>query len=437
MTINRFFSTAALSLVLLAGCAERDVILPGERVDLREGMVGAPEAAVNETRPLRLPEATTNADWTHRNGGPTHVAGHPALGSALQLAFQVNVGEGNSRRARITADPVVAGGVVYTLDSRATVTATGTNGAALWSRDVTPGYDSTSSASGGGIAFAGGTLFVATGFGELTALDAQTGAELWTQNLDAPGGSAPTVRDGLVYLVARDSRAWAIEADTGRIRWTIDGAPSASGFSGGAGVAVTDELAYFPFPSSEVLAAFPRGGLRRWSSVVTGQRLGSAASTVSDIAADPVVVGNRLYVGNSSGRVVAMEAATGDRLWTATEGAVGPVWPAGDSLFFVNDRNELVRMDSGDGSVVWRVQMPTFEEGRERRQKTLYAHFGPIIAGGRVIVASSDGALRQFDPASGALIGQVEIPGGAASNPVVAGQVLYLLNTRGQLLAFR
>ncbi|RYG89821.1 quinoprotein [Loktanella sp. IMCC34160] len=435
--MNRFFSTAALSLVLLAGCGERDVTLPGERLDLRDGMVGTSEATANETRPLRLPAATTNADWTHRNGGPTHVAGHPALGSALQLAFQVNVGEGNSRRARMTADPVVAGGVIYTLDARATVSATGTNGAPLWTRDVTPGYDSTSSASGGGIAFANGMLFVATGFGELTALNAQTGAEVWTQNLDAPGGSAPTVRDGLVYVVSRDSRAWAIEADTGRIRWTIDGAPSASGFGGGAGVAVTGELAFFPFPSGEVLAAFPRGGLRRWSSVVTGQRLGSAAATVSDIAADPVVVGNRLYVGNSSGRVVAMEAATGDRLWTATEGAVGPVWPAGDSLFFINDRNELVRMDSGDGGVVWRIQLPTFEEGRERRQKTLYAHFGPIIAGGRVIVASSDGALRQFDPASGALIGQVEIPGGAASNPVVAGQVLYLLNTRGQLLAFR
>uniref|UniRef100_A0AAN0M6J3 Uncharacterized protein n=1 Tax=Yoonia rhodophyticola TaxID=3137370 RepID=A0AAN0M6J3_9RHOB len=31
------------------------------------------------------------------------------------------IGEGDSRRARITADPVVAGGVIYTLDARATV----------------------------------------------------------------------------------------------------------------------------------------------------------------------------------------------------------------------------------------------------------------------------------------------------------------------------
>jgi len=52
-------------------------------------------------------------------------------------------------------------------------------------------------------------------------------------------------------------------------------------------------------------------------------------------------------------------------------------------------------------------------------------------------VASSDGALRQFDPANGALLAQSELPGGAASNPVVANGTLYVVTKRGQLLAFR
>lgn len=427
---------AALSLAFLAACSEKDVILEGQRLDLRSGQ-STSEVFVNQTRAINLGAARVNTDWTHRNGGPGHQINHPALGANLTQVFAANIGDGDSRRARITADPVVAGGVIYTLDAQTMVTATSQDGTTLWTANVLPAGDSANSASGGGLAISGGRLFVATGYGELSALDATTGAVIWRQDLDAPGGSAPTVQGNLVYLVARNSRAWAIEADTGRIRWNLEGAPSGSGFGGGAGVAATGSLVYFPFPSGEVLAAFPRGGLRRWSSVVSGQRLGQAAATISDISGDPVVSGNRLYVGNVSGRVVAMELGTGDRLWTALEGAVGPVWPAGDSVFLINDLNELVRLSSASGDPIWRVALPKFEETRERRQKTLHAHYGPILAGGRIIVASSDGQLRQFDPTSGALIGAVEIPGGASSNPVIANKTLYVVSKQGQLLAFR
>lgn len=429
---------AMLALGLVAACGESDTRLLGDRVGLRDGLASEAQAAApNEARPISLPAQSQNPDWTHRSGGPTHRITHPALGTSLTQVFAVNIGEGNSRRARITADPVVAGGVIYTLDARARVTATAANGTAAWTTDVTPGSDSSGSASGGGLAVAGGRVFVTTGFGELTALDAATGREVWTQDLDAPGGSAPTVQGDLVYLVARDSRAWAIETATGRIRWTLAGTPSPANFGGGAGVAATPEIAVFPFPSGEVVAAFPQGGLQRWSSVVTGQRLGRAAATVSDIAGDPVIDGGRVYVGNVSGRTVAIDLATGARVWTASEGAVGPVWPVGGSVFVINDLSELVRLDAADGAPIWRTSLPDFVEGRARRQKTIHAHFGPILAGGRLIVASSDGVLRQFDPVSGALVGQVAVPSGAASNPVVANGTLYVVNARGQLVAYR
>ena len=95
---------AALSLVLLAGCGRDDVILPGERVDIRAQTV--PE---NQIRPVNLPAARVNADWSHRNGSPGHVIVHPALGPTLSPVFVADIGEGNSKAARITSYPVVAG----------------------------------------------------------------------------------------------------------------------------------------------------------------------------------------------------------------------------------------------------------------------------------------------------------------------------------------
>lgn len=435
---HRPIIAATLAMGLLAACAPREVILPGERLDLRAGMAGAAMPDSNSARPISLPVPQVNDEWTHRGGGPDHQITHPALGPALTQIFAVNIGEGDSRRARITADPVVAGGRIYTLDARAGVAATSLSGQLLWTRDVTPETDGRNDASGGGIAVAGNKVFVTTGFGRLSALDAATGAVIWVQDLDAPGGSAPTVMNGQVYVVARDSRAWAVDAETGLIVWQLSGTPSNTGFAGGAGAAVTPDIAIFPFPSGEVLAAFPLGGLRRWSSVIAGARIGQAAGAAStDIGGDPVIDGNTVYVGNVSGRVVAMDIASGDRIWTAVEGAVSPVFPAGGSIFLVNDLNELVRLDAADGSPVWRVALPGLIDARPRRQNAVHAQYGPILAGGRLLVASSDGAIRQFDPASGAHLGDIALPGGAASHPVVAGQTLYIVTKRGQLVAFR
>lgn len=421
---------------LLAACGEKDVILPGERLDIRGGAAGA-VSFVNEARPISLPVAVANADWTHRNGGPTHAVSHPTLSTALTPLFSSDIGTGDTRRLRITADPVVTAGRIFTLDARSQVVATSTAGETLWTRTVIPATDNPSDASGGGLAVAGDVVLATTGFGEVVALDTATGGEIWRQDVEAPGTSAPTIVGDLAYVVARDGRAWALELGSGRIRWTLTSTPPTSNFSGGAGAAVNGEFAIFPFPSGEVLAAFPEGGLRRWSTVVTGQRPGQAASNISDIAGDPVIDGDRVYVGNVSGRIVALNINNGDRIWTATEGAVGPVWPAGGSVFLVNDLGELVRLDAADGTPVWRVELPGFEESREGRQKTRFAHYGPIVAGGRLIVASSDGLIRQFDPTSGALVGTIDIAGGAASNPIVANGVLYVVSKRGQLVAFR
>ena len=428
-----------MALALLAACGEQDFILPGERLDIRDGLISeeGPETSAG-ARPISLPGQQANSEWTHRGGSPTHTIAHPALSSALSPLFSVDIGEGNTRRSRITADPVIAGGRVFTLDSRAQVSAFTTGGAALWSIDVTPPTDGTSDGSGGGLAVADGTLYVSTGFGDLLAVDAATGAERWRQDLDAPGNSAPTVRGDLVYVVGRDSRAWAVERTDGRVRWTITGAPPGPNLIGGAGAAVTSRMAVIPFPSGEVIGAFAEGGLRRWSSNLEGDREGFTVSIAAqDIASDPVIVGNTVYAGNVSGRLVAMNLESGERLWTATEGATSPATVVGGSVFFINDLNQLVRLSASDGTLLWRQPMPLVEEGEFWERPRRFVHYGPILAGGRLIVASSDGNLRQFDPVTGNLVGAVPLPGGAASHPVVAGGVLYVVSQDGALQAFR
>ena len=438
---NSLIGAGAIAL-FLAACGDQELILAGERLDLRDGSALAGDDTnlpddVSRTVPITLPATVLNSDWTHVNGNAQHRLAHPALGATLTPIWSVEIGQGNDRKHRITADPVLADGRILTLDSRSTVMAHSTTGAVLWSRDLTPIGDNADDASGGGIAIDGGTAFVTTGFGTLTALDVATGETQWVQKLDSAATGAPTAVNGAVYLVTRNSTGWAIDASNGRVLWQLLGAPSDSGIAGGPAPASAGNLIVFPFGSGQMIAAVEGEGTRIWAASVAGERSTRTFSKISDITGDPVVAGDVVYAGNHSGRAAAFDRVTGQNIWSTEEGALSPVWLAGGSVFLVSDENRVVRLDAATGETIWATDLPLFTKTRIKKRKAIYSHYGPVLAGGRLLVASNDEKLRSYDPGTGSLISSQTLPAGATTNPVVAGATLYLVTENGQLHAFR
>ncbi|PWJ21170.1 PQQ-like beta-propeller repeat protein [Jannaschia seohaensis] len=440
MTLRTGFLLATAALAL-AACAEKEEILPGERLAVRPGEVGsvlaeAAQDVSSELVPLTLAPPQRLDAWPMRVGNAANDPPHATLAAEPGRVWTADIGAGDSRRLRIAADPVSDGSRIFTMDAQSGVAATTLAGERVWSRALVPVTENASDAAGGGLAAVDGTLYATTGFGELHALDAATGERRWVQELDAPL-TTPKVAGGLVYVVSRDNRAWAIEADTGRIRWDIPAGPSEAAMATAPAPALTDRLVIFPFASGEVIAALRQSGIRVWGSSVAGQRRGVASGFVGDITGDPVVADGSVYAGTTSGRLVALERASGLRRWTADDGAVSPVVAAGGSIFAVTDRAQLVRLQAETGEVIWRTDLPFYRSIRLRRREGVFVHYGPVLAGGRLWVASSDGALRGFDPETGELAAQAEVPGGAASRPIALGDALYVVGRNGELHAFR
>ena len=432
----------ALAL-LLSACAEREIILPGKREPIdavlsNTGNAQTEAQAVTEAaRGISLPAQVTNAEAPQGLGTQAFRTDHPSLGATLAPVWSVSIGKGDSRKHRIVADPVVAGGRVFTLDSLSTVSAVSTGGQLLWQRDVLPDGANEGDGTGGGLAADGDLLYVTTGFGALSALDADTGAIVWTQDLNATASGRPTVFGDLVYVIAGDDTGWALNKTTGRIAWQISSSESRTNVLGAPAPVVADGLTVFAFGSGEMQAVFSQGGLRRWDATVLGGRTGRALSRIDDVTGRPVAANGVIYAANQAGRTIAVNAGSGARLWTAPEGAFGTVLPVADSVFLVSDRNELLRLSAQDGTRIWGIELPEFVKNRPGQRYEIFAHHGPVLAGGRLLVASSDESLRSYDPATGGLVGVTDIPAGATTAPVVAGQTLYVVNRKGDLIAYR
>lgn len=442
------FGLAVCALLIggLAAC-DREVILPGERFDTRTpledtipGEGGVAQAAPRDTdraAPISLPAPERVTAWTSRGFSDANRIPHLALSAAPSEVWATDIGDGSSRRNRISVDPVANAGRVYTIDADAQLQATAvSNGAILWQADLTPEFDRGGFASGGGLALAGEVLYATTAQGEVIALDAGSGAIRWRQRLGTILG-APVVADGIVYVVGQNSEAWAVDAADGRLRWQIPVPSAQSVLIGGAAPAVAGGRVILPFPTGQILAVLPQTGVEVWGGFLRGGRLGVASATVNDITADPVVVGGTLYVGNQGGRVAALSLQTGDARWTAGDGAYSPVMVAGDGVFFVSDRNELIRLDADTGARVWGTELPFFVRQQERRRKAVFTHYGPLLAGGQLVVASGDGVIRFFSPESGELIRSLPLRGGAASHPIVVENTLLVVSEDGRLHAYR
>ena len=426
-------------LGLGVGCSNSDPRLQGER-ELLDGTVFVETDArflAEDLPDLRLPSPQPVPAWTHQGGNAQHIAAHAELPSELTLSWSRRIGAGDGKRHQISAAPVAQGGQVYTLDSQSMVTALDETGTILWQNELGKSSDALKDASGGGLAVGGTQLFVTTGFGTVVALDTASGAELWTQDLASYGGASPTVYDDLLYIAARDGAAWAIDTSNGRIKWQVAGPTVAASHTGGPGPAVSDKYAVFPFGTGDVLASFRKGGLRSWSSGLSGARLGLASTQVRDLTGQPVIEGSSVYLASSAGRMAAVDLNTGLRIWTAKQGSQGHILVAGGAIFAVSDAGNLIRLSKDDGALIWSTPLPKFTKKSVKSRAKIHAHYGPILAGGRLILASSDGLIRQFNPADGTLITTVDLPSGAASAPIVVNGTLYVLSTKGDLLAFR
>ena len=424
-----------IALTAVAGCGwfDGEEILEGERIRLR------PDAAVTastEAAAVPLPPAQTNAEWTQTNGTASHNMGHLAGPGSLSQIWTGDAGQGSSNDGAITSAPIVVGGNIYTLDAAATVTSfSAGSGARRWQVSLAPGGENGKEGFGGGLAAEGSTIYAATGFGEVLAISAASGEILWRQSFGAPFRAAPAAAQGLVVAVTRDNRALGLDGATGKIRWRMQAASSDAGLLGGASPAIAGRLVALPFASGELVGIDGGAGRRLWSAVLGGGRRGLARSAITDISGDPVMVGPYVIAANQSGRMIAIDARSGQRVWTRNLGSAAPIWAAGDTIFLVSDDAKLMRLSVRDGRTLWFSQMPAYEDPEDFEDPISYS--GPVLVGGRLLLTDSLGNLLSFDAVSGAAQAGARVEGGSLTGPVVANGTVYVLSDNGTLYAYR
>jgi outer membrane protein assembly factor BamB len=427
-----------------AGCGwfdENIEHIEGERISILIGdQELMPDAEAAKIK-VNLPRPVNNENWAQAGGDASHVMGHLAAKGDLSPAWEESIGSGASEELRLLATPIVADGRVYTIDTSSQVMAfNAASGEEIWQINITPKSDDwfafgSEESMGGGLAYENGRVFITTGFAQLIAIDAKDGSEIWRVSLPGPMRAPPTVQEGRVFVITIDNQLFVHSTETGERLWSHAGIMETAGVLGGASPAVGKGVVVVPYSSGELFALRISNGRPLWSDNLGAQNVLDAVSLLSDIRGRPIIDGNRIIAISHSKRMVALDMRSGLRVWERKIGGIQSPWLAGDFIYLLSGENKLVCMTKADGFIVWIAELRKYEDMED--QEGLIVWSGPALAGDRLILTGSHGLVLAISPYTGRLLGHIEISDPVHIEPIVAGDMIYILTDEADLIAFR
>ena len=402
-------------------------------------------AVANTSAQAQTPNAVPNAavtpspgDWTQflrdnmQRWNPYETVLNVNNVGNLQLKWKFDLGS----MAGQFSSPAVANGVVYvgSSDNDSVYAVNASTGAKLWSF-TTGGSVYSSPAVANGVVYFGAYDFAVTNQGYMYALNASTGAKLWAfgaggnENNNYSEWSSPVVANGVVYVgnlgTGTDDVVYAVNASTGAKLWSYT-APGPVQVT--SSPAVANGVVYIGSPTANsggandtLYALNTSTGALLWSFTPVFQYPLQYQIPLSS----PAVANGVVYISSNDSEdetydyVYALNGATGALLWSSNIPANPESTPAvANGVVYVGAGDGLYALNADTGVRLW-----SYDTGSG-------VISSPAVANGVVYIGSGNGDVYALNASTGAKLWSYAFGSpaefGVESSPAVVDGVLYV-----------
>ena len=435
-TSTVFWILIVTSLLWLGGCSSDKKILPGERSHFLQTPTALKRDIDADDIKIIIADPITNSDWTQVGGNAMHAIPHVHVGALNRILWKRDIGVGSSKDQFILSGPVVADGMVYTMDAKGFVAATDAmTGAKIWSKDTST-KDKKYYYHGGGVSYDNGRVYVSTLTGEIWALDGKTGSVVWTFDVNRPLRTAPTVHENRLMVITTNNRTITLDARTGEKIWHHDDTQDALGFMGGGNPTAASEVeAIIPYSSGNVFALRADNGTVLWQDTLTSSESHSSVSMIAQIRARPIVDNYTVFLASQNGHMMAINFLNGERLWEKNIGCIRTPAIGENVLFTITTSSHMVCLTKDKGKILWISELPKYQNPDKKKDPITWA--GPVLAGNRLLITGTNGQLLSLSPATGKTLDTFNTGAPILLSPVVANELVYILQDNGTLLAIQ
>jgi len=327
---------------------------------------------------------------------------------------------GGGDRLRLGLQPSVADGVVYAASHKGVVVAMSADkGKELW-------RTKTKLELSAGPSAADGLVVVGSANGELVALAADTGKQRWQHQLSGEMLSKPLVGKGMVIARTVDGHLQALSAADGTVRWTVEEAIPKLTLRGTATPIFADDTVIAGFDNGKLMAVDANTGDTLWNVTIDSPTGRTELDRLGDIDAPAAYSGRDVFVAGFQGRVAMLDIGNG-QIWWAKDASSYRGFGLDERVLYLTNSNGLITAyRRTDGNQQW--------EQAVLRQRGLTA---PASVGDSVVVGDYEGYLHWLSKADGSVQARTSTDGERITNaPVVANGRVYVQTDGGKVLAF-
>ncbi len=268
----------------------------------------------------------------------------------------------------------------------------------------------------------------------LYCLDEATGELRWKARQWGISGWDPPPADSPVTILADEVmvRATASQGEvaqlvfvdkaTGAVKRRVSPGPTEPRWEPAAEPTGDDFLTYLTDDSTTVTVKLAKSG-RTWWRFRVGRAIG-----------EPLLVGDRVYVGTTEGKLWALNLTTPSRVaWVYEAGAPLAGTPAlsGDRMLIGANDGSVHCVEASTGQRLWRSEVAK----PEHRAQQLFS--SPTITGDRVYLAAADSQLYCLDLATGIVRWRFPLGDWGRARPLVLGDIVYTAALDGTVTAIR
>lgn len=327
---------------------------------------------------------------------------------------------GKSDHLRLGLQPTIVNNVVYAAGHKGEVIAlTADKGKQLW-------RIKTRLELSAGPAMADGLVVVGSANGELVALEADSGKQRWRHQLSGEMLSKALVGNGLVIARTVDGRLQALNAADGSVRWTVEEVVPRLSLRGTAMPILAGEAVVAGFDNGKLVAVDANTGDTLWNVTIDSPAGRTELDRLADIDAPAAASGRDVFVAGFQGRVAMLDLDNG-QIWWAKDASSYRGFGLDERVLYLTNANGLVTaLRRTDGNQQW--------EQAALRQRGLTA---PAVVGESLVVGDYEGYLHWLSKVDGSVQARAKTDGERITNaPLVAEGRVYVQTDGGKLIAF-
>jgi outer membrane protein assembly factor BamB len=337
----------------------------------------------------------------------------------VRKVWSINLGD-DAEFLRVMLRPAGDGNQVYAASRDGNVVAiSADSGKQVWKTEL----DQILSAGPG---VGNGMVAVGSADGVLIVLNAADGKERWRADLRGEILTPPVIADEYVIVSTIDNRLRALRAFDGSDAWSVEKQTPKLTMRGSATPALAANTVIAGFDSGRLLAAQLDSGDVVWESLLAPPSGRSDLERLADIDGQISIVGQDIYAAGYQGRVASIAADSGQVLWAreiSTYVGVAADWT---SVYTTNEAGEVIAMTRRSGQESWR------QASLLRREPTL-----PIPFNTAVVTGDLEGYLHFFSKIDGTPVARLRQGSAAISAPpTVVGDYLLVQSDSGTVAAY-